>query len=197
MLSFALPNHAIAEGFAETCGKMLYKEILASNADIKPGYSSGGQFTMGRDGFGVERGIKGLKIYAKWNDSKEWLECSGSGKLSCGSMFDISGSHSEALDGDGPDPESPGYSSLTVTSQVNNMSANAKLVAASLVKCEYLRDSKIIRGKIPRYGSMTGRRYPITFGWTATYEIDGVGKRFNIGYLYNGFTTWFHEKPIF
>ena len=35
------------------------------------------------------------------------------------------------------------------------------------------------------------------FGWTATYEIEGVGKRFDIGYAYNGLTTWFHEKPIF
>jgi len=197
-LFFVLPVAANAEGFAIKCGKFLYKEILKSNADIKPGYSSGGQFTMGRDGFGVQRGIEGLKIYAKWHENKEWLECSGARReINCGSMFNISGSHSQALDGDGPDPVYPGYSSLTVISQVNKMTAQAKLISANLVKCEYLRDASIVRGIIPRYGSMTGRRYPIAFGWTATYEIEGVGKRFDIGYAYNGLTTWFHEKPIF
>ena len=196
-LFFVVPDAANAEGFAIKCGKLLHKEILKSNADIKPGYSSGGRFTMGRDGFGVERGIEGLKIYAKWHENKEWLECTGAKSVNCGSMFNISGSHLRALDGVGPDPGNPGYSSLTVISQVNQMTAQAKLINASLIKCEYLRDASIVRGNIPGYGSMTGRRYPIAFGWTATYEIEGVGKRFDIGYAYNGLTTWFHEKPIF
>lgn len=194
----SLTHAAWAEKLGDLCGERLNQQILAANPEIKPGYSSGGEFTLGRDGFGVERGIEGLTIRVRWTSDSDWTTCeisySGTG---CGNLFDISSGHMEALDGGGPNPANPGYSSLGVISKINGQGASAKLVSSRLTECSYHRDRPIVRGNVPNYGSLVGRKYPVTYSWTARYAIEGTSKEFDLDYRYDGSTTWYHEKAAF
>jgi len=195
---FLITDPAWAERLGDLCGERINQQILAANPDIKRGYSSGGQFTLGRDGFGVERGIKGLSIRVKWTTDSDWTPCEiGYSATSCGSLFDIDGGHMEALDGGGPNPDSPGYSALGVISRINGQGASAKLVSSRLTECSYHRDRPVVRANVPNAGSLIGRKYPVTYSWTARYAIEGTSKVFDLDYRYDGTTTWYHEKAVF
>ena len=197
-LMLSLSDAARAEKLGDLCGERLNQEILAANPEIKQGYSSGGEFTLGRDGFGVERGIEGLSIRVRWTSDSDWTTCEiTTSGTSCGNLFDIGSGHMEALDGGGPNPANPGYSSLGVISKINGQGTSATLLSSRLTACTYHRDRPVVRDNVPNYGSLIGRKYPVTYSWTARYAIDGTSKQFDIDYRYDGTTTWYHEKAAF
>ncbi|MFM7314847.1 MAG: hypothetical protein ACKO0M_17075 [Cyanobium sp.] len=189
---------ARAEKLGDLCGERLNREILAANPEIKPGYSTGGAYTLGRDGCGIERGINGLSIRVRWTSDSDWTACEiSSNGTSCGNLFDIGDGCQEALDGGGPNPADSGCSSISVISKINGQSASAALVSSRLTACAYHRDRPVVRDSVPNYGSLIGRKYQVTYSWTARYAIEGTSKQFDIDYRYDGTTTRYHEKAAF
>ena len=126
-------------GLAEACGYQIAKAIAAGNADLNSDSISSDRFIMGKHGSGVKRSIYGLTIYARWLGDERWTKCNAlnpeSAQLICENMFIVNSSHSEALDGVGPDVSDPTYSYILLTSLANGIGSRVDLEYAAMTSC--------------------------------------------------------------
>ena len=188
-------------GLAEACGYQIAKVIAAGNIDLNSDSIPKNRFIMGKDGFSVQRSIYGLAIYARWLGDESWTKCNAlnpeSAQLVCENMFIVNSSHSEALDGVGPDVSDPTYSYILLTSLANGMGSRADLEYAAMTSCGLTTDREIIKGSDPGMGIHAGRKFPVKYSWEARYKIAEGGKLFELRYMYEGYSSWVQERAVF